>query len=64
MIIIKCGKKLLQSVTGTTKCDKRLLRSAAGVQKCDIYYQMRYDRSPWISVLLKIRVTLDFKLSF
>ena len=36
MIIIKCDKKLLQSVTGTTKCDKRLLQSAAGVKKCDI----------------------------
>ena len=49
-IVIKCDKKLLQSVTGITKCDKRLLRSVTGITKSDNYYEVR--RNTLLVILL------------
>ena len=37
--IIKCDRKLLQSVTGITKCDKKLLQRVSGITKCDSFFQ-------------------------
>ena len=44
-VITKWDKILLQSVAGITRCDKKLLQSVTGIRKCENHNKMRLNNS-------------------